>query len=102
MACRVADACDHAEHTATAFAKAMAVRRSFMRRRKPEIGGAIQPRVFRDRVRVASNQLGHFEPRSGRRYEAATTRAGVERVRDGADFPAWVRALKSARNVMKM
>jgi hypothetical protein len=71
MAWRVADACDHAEHTA-----------------KPEIGGAIHPRVFRHRVRVASSQLGQFEPRSGRRYVAATTRAGVGRIRDGADFPA--------------
>ena len=35
--CRVADACEHAEHSA-----------------KPEIGGAIPPRVFRPCVLVAS------------------------------------------------
>jgi hypothetical protein len=29
MACRVADACEHAERAATAFAKAMTVRRRF-------------------------------------------------------------------------
>jgi hypothetical protein len=55
MACRVAGACDHAEHAATAFAKAMAVRRSFTRRRKPEIGAAIHPRVFRQRVLVVAS-----------------------------------------------
>jgi hypothetical protein len=39
MAYRVAGACDHAEHTAT-----------------PEIGAAIPPRVFRQRILVVLNQ----------------------------------------------
>ena len=71
MAYRVADACDHAEHAA-----------------QPEIGAAIPPRVFRHRVRVASRQLGRFEPRSGCRHEPAIRRAGSVRVRAEVDFPA--------------
>ena len=71
MACRVADACDHAEHAA-----------------QLEIGGAIPPRVFRHRVRVVSNQLGQFEPRSGCRHESAARRAGVRQSMSEDDFPA--------------
>ena len=44
-------------------------------------GAAIPARVFRHRVQVVTNQLGQFEPRSGRRRELAARRARVERVR---------------------
>jgi putative MATE family efflux protein len=49
---------------------------------------AIPPRVFRHRVRVASNHLGQFEPRSGCRHESATRRTGTGRVQAEVDFPA--------------
>jgi hypothetical protein len=62
MACRVADACDHAEHTA-----------------QPEIGVAIPPRVFRYRVLVASRQRRRLEPRSGCSCESPARRAGIDR-----------------------
>jgi len=71
MACRVADACDQAEHTA-----------------KLEIGVAIRPRVFRHRVLVEASQRQHFEPRSGCRRESAARRAGIDRVQGEDDFPA--------------
>jgi hypothetical protein len=45
MACRVADACEHAERTA-----------------KLEIGGAIHPRVFRPCVPVIAIYQCRFEP----------------------------------------
>jgi hypothetical protein len=48
----VADACEHAEHKA-----------------KPEIGAAIPPRAFRQRVLVATSYHWQFEPRSGCRIE---------------------------------
>ena len=71
MACRVADACDHAE-----------------RKTKRKSAAAIPPRVFRQRVRVASNQRRRFEPRSGCRREMTARRTGIVRVRAEVDFPA--------------
>src|SRR5262245_48316202 len=46
---------------------------SSLRSRKS--AAAIHPRVFRHRVRVASSDHGHFEPRSGCSRDVATTRA---------------------------
>jgi hypothetical protein len=75
----VADACEHAEHTATAFAKATAVRRSFMRRRKQEIGGAIPPRLFRPCVLDVPNQRRRFEPAAHVAANQRTRGAGLVR-----------------------
>jgi len=46
-------------------------------RRSWKVTGAIPPRVFRHRVRVAARQNEHFEPRSGCRIELAIRRAGA-------------------------
>ena len=46
------------------------------------------PRVFRQRVLVATAYHRQFEPRRGCRRELATTRANCVRVRDAANFPA--------------
>jgi len=58
----VADACEHAERQATAFAKATAACRSSTRRRELEIGVAIPPRLFRPCVLAAMNERRRFEP----------------------------------------
>ena len=46
------------------------------------------PRVFRQRVLVASSHRWRFEPRSGCRLEVAARRADTGRVRAEVDFPA--------------
>ena len=57
-------------------------------RRSRKSAAAIHPRVFRQRVRVASSQRWRFEPRSGCSSEVAPRRAGIVRVRVEVDFPA--------------
>ena len=57
-------------------------------RRSWKVTGAILPRVFRHRVRVAARHHEHFEPRSGCRVESAIRRASGDRVRAPVAFPA--------------